>query len=104
VRKWNKANPEKVLALRASGKFKKLGITAADYWRMFDDQDGRCASCGRTEPSIFIKTRTRFDIDHNHKTGEIRALLCQPCNLMVGLSGEDPDILQRVAKYLENHK
>lgn len=104
VRKWNKENPDKALELRQNSKFKKLGVTAEDYWRMHSEQGGTCGACGSSDPSSFIKKRTRFDIDHDHKTGAVRGLLCQACNLVVGLMKDDPANVLKVARYLEKFK
>jgi hypothetical protein len=49
------------------------GITCGDYFAMYDKQDGKCATCGKT-------SERRFDVDHDHNTGAIRGLLCRKCN------------------------
>jgi hypothetical protein len=50
------------------------GLAPGEYDRMLADQDGRCAICGK-------QPRTkRLSVDHDHRTGKVRALLCQPCN------------------------
>ena len=75
----------------------KYGITLADYEKMLDAQDGKCAICGRPEP----ESRS-FDVDHDHATGEVRGLLCTSCNRMIGHGGDDPDRLRYAAEYLES--
>ena len=52
----------------------QLGITDEDYERMLAAQDGHCFLC----PSR-PKTR-RLHVDHDHKTGDVRKLLCARCN------------------------
>jgi hypothetical protein len=55
----------------------ELGLSLDDYERLLAAQGGGCALCGRKP-----KTR-RLDVDHDHRTGKIRGLLCQRCNRAV---------------------
>lgn len=48
--------------------------------------------------------RENFCIDHNHQTGEIRGLLCSPCNRAIGQLQDNPNILRKAANYLEGKK
>ncbi len=41
-------------------------------------------------------------IDHDHKTGEIRGVLCGGCNVALGSARDDPELLRNLAAYLEN--
>ena len=50
------------------------GIDAAEYDRIFRAQGGRCAIC-RNQPRTI-----RFAVDHDHKTGAVRGILCKRCN------------------------
>ena len=61
-------------ATRANPRWKKLGFTEADYERLLLEQDGGCAICGAAP-----KTR-RLHVDHDHRTGRVRGLLCHSCN------------------------
>lgn len=54
------------------------GMTEADYQQLFDKQCGVCAICGRPPH------RRRLAVDHDHKTGSVRGLLCDACNRHVG--------------------
>ncbi len=51
-----------------------LGVSDEDYARMLAEQGGHCALCPNTP-----KTR-RLHVDHDHRTGAVRGLLCYPCN------------------------
>ena len=55
------------------------GISTQDYMRLLASQNGVCAICGKP-----CRTGHRLSIDHDHKTGKIRGLLCGSCNLFVG--------------------
>jgi len=69
------------------------GLSAADYEAMLIKQKGQCAICGATPPTLHV--------DHNHTTGEVRALLCGSCNRAIGLMQEDTSRLRAAADYLE---
>ena len=73
-------------------------ITIKDYCNMFDNQDGKCAICKTSH-----KTHYRhLDIDHCHKTGRVRGLLCSKCNLMIGYAEDNSKTLKSAIKYLES--
>src|SRR5688572_8820217 len=79
--KWNIANPDKRSTHDLMNRYQ---ITATQKRAMFEAQDGKCAICQQAS------TRS-LHLDHNHITGQIRELLCGPCNQAIGLLGEDPD-------------
>jgi len=79
----------------------KYGMSLEDYERMLVQQGGRCAICGSLESHG--KTQ-HFVVDHDHTTGEIRALLCNRCNPAIGMMGDDPDRLEAAARYLRAFK
>lgn len=76
---------------------KKYGITPEDYDAMLAEQGGVCAVCG----GLPDRDRDHFDVDHCHKTGIVRGLLCSSCNRSIGLLGDDPDRILRAALYVE---
>jgi Recombination endonuclease VII len=59
---------------RKPSRARGLGVSTEDYERMLAEQGGGCAICGAPP-----KTR-RLHVDHNHKTGKVRGLLCFRCN------------------------
>jgi hypothetical protein len=59
---------------------KKYGITAADYERMFAEQDGKCLICRTDKTGRW----SFFHVDHDHATGKVRGLLCVSCNTRLG--------------------
>ena len=67
---------------------------------MFEEQGGRCAICSTEEPG---GNGNHFSVDHNHKTGKVRALLCNHCNTGLGKFQDDPDLLRIAQLYLLNH-
>lgn len=69
----------------------RYGITIKKWQQMFLEQNGKCKLCDE-EAKV---------VDHNHKTGEVRSLLCYGCNLLVGLLERDKDWIQRAMRYVE---
>jgi hypothetical protein len=76
---------------------RRYGIDVDTYERMYGEQEGYCAICGKHES----KQSRRLSIDHNHITGEIRALLCHDCNTVIGFSHESVEILTKAVLYLK---
>lgn len=75
---------------------KILGISEREYILMMTSQRGVCAICERS-----CKTNQRLSVDHCHKTGRVRGLLCKTCNSALGLYNDDPNLLRRAADYLD---
>lgn len=75
------------------------GITMERYEAMLADQGGLCAIC---KGAPFGKGE-RLHIDHDHKSGKVRALLCGNCNTALGLLDDDPDTFSAAIEYLARH-
>lgn len=84
---------------RAFHRLKTYGLTQDQFDAMFTDQDGCCASCGDKLKDAGKSTH----VDHDHKTGKVRALLCGYCNPALGLLKEDPERIRALAAYVERH-
>lgn len=97
-KKYYHSNPNKKLMNRITDLKRKYGLTLEEYDLMDKLQNSRCAICGKVN-----KNGWNLAVDHNHKTGKIRKLLCASCNLVVGASYEDIEILKLTIKYLEEH-
>jgi Recombination endonuclease VII len=74
----------------------QYGITIEQYHAMFVRQGGRCAICGTAESKLVV--------DHNHRTGRVRELLCHLCNAMIGCAREDIAILTSAVAYLQREQ
>lgn len=81
----------------------KFGISGEDYNLLLASQNGVCAICGQPETAKRNGVVKFLAVDHNHKTGKIRGLLCQKCNTMVGHSDDNAERLKDAAAYLEKH-
>jgi hypothetical protein len=72
----------------------RYGITGVEYDSMLAAQNGRCAIC-RSLPG-----RRRLHVDHCHKTGAVRGLLCVNCNHLCGVAFDDVKLLRKAVEYL----
>lgn len=79
---------------RAAGLRHRHQMTVMEYDRLFEEQKGRCAICGRSQEGL------RLAVDHSHQTGERRGLLCRACNLGLGNFRDDPSALRGAIRYL----
>jgi len=69
-------------------------ITIDEYNKIFNNQNGSCKICGRHQSEF----KQRLCIDHDHKTGKIRGLLCHPCNRFLGYINDD---INNIIKYFD---
>ncbi len=114
-RKYRDANREKVRAGNLDGYYrdpakrmaaqhrillKKHGMTVDDFNRMSEAQGGKCAICLQAPSGRFKKLST----DHDHVTGDVRGLLCSPCNLGLGSFRDNTERLRKAAAYLERKR
>jgi hypothetical protein len=80
----------------------KYGVTTEWYQHQLEAQGGVCAICQQPETAIRMGKVRPLAVDHCHKSGRNRKLLCQCCNTMIGLAKEDPQILLAAAEYLKS--
>ena len=73
-----------------------FGISLVEYNAMFASQNGLCAGCHKHQTQF----KTRFAIDHDHKTGKVRGLLCGSCNWILGQVNDSTVQLQNLMDYL----
>lgn len=99
---WRKYNKSKTPEWRRERKlWEYYRITVDEYNAMLEKQGGVCAICGQEETMRGPTGRTRYlSVDHDHETGEVRALLCTACNTGIGYFNEDVDRMFSAIKYL----
>lgn len=100
-KKWYDTSPGviKNYALRT-----KYNITEAQYEQMCEGQNSVCAICKQQEADFARKSNTKrkaLAVDHCHKTGKIRGLLCRRCNTALGTFKDSVVLLSSAIKYLE---
>jgi hypothetical protein len=101
VKDWRTKNPERVKANRQ--RYKPIsqkrnrnleyGLSDEQYLELLASQDGCCLICGLNNK--------RLVIDHCHKTGIVRGILCHSCNSGIGMLQDDPEIIKMALWYLE---
>ena len=79
----------------------KYGLKQTTYDQMLCNQDSKCAICRKPESRHRRGKISRLCVDHCHKTGVVRKLLCYRCNYILGMVQEDPKILMNAAQYLQ---
>ena len=77
----------------------KFGITLSQFNEMSKQQNDCCLICNKPETN-----GNRLSVDHCHKTGKIRGLLCDSCNVGLGRFKDDKTILEQAVKYLASHE
>lgn len=98
-REWYEANrPALKERRRARDRRTMYGLSAEAHRDLFERQAGVCAICGRDGA---VGHKEVLAVDHCHRTGEVRGLLCDSCNRGIGLLCDDPELLRVAAIYLE---
>jgi hypothetical protein len=92
----SRRSPERREYLRFKSIERSFGVSKGRYFEILASQGGGCAICGGPSKGI-----GKFHVDHCHKTGVVRGLLCSECNLGLGKFKDDPGRLRRAASYLE---
>lgn len=100
-KKWRHDNKEYLREYQQKNKAqrklykitKNYGISADEYHQMMFRQKDKCAIC--------LKEATH--VDHNHKTGQVRGILCRSCNLILGYAYDTETILLAAIKYLKKN-
>ena len=97
VKARHQANPERT---RNNALKRNYGITLKEHQEMYDVQNGVCAICKKSGDGKWKK----LCVDHDHKTGKVRQLLCRRCNMILGQAYDDSGLLADMIAYLNRHK
>ncbi len=100
TRRYQAKYPDRVKrSARKSAIKRKFGLTLEDFNEMLLAQECLCAIC-----KIHVsKLKRDISVDHDHKTGKVRALLCYRCNTILGMAKDSIEVLKNTIAYLEKH-
>lgn len=76
----------------------KYGITVLEYDELVKKQEGKCALCGKIPRKL---KKIGLHVDHDHRTGKVRGLLCSKCNTSIGALGDTGEGLIKAAMYVD---
>jgi hypothetical protein len=107
-REWCKRNPERRNSTKrnwyrqnkrhhaATVRKRAYGISSEEYNQLTASQDNACAICEKPWSG-------RVCVDHDHKTGRVRGLLCIKCNAVLGMSNDSFRVLFSAIRYLQKN-
>ena len=99
AREVRRQHPERHRAVLYRSNLKaNWGMTTEMFEERQVKQGGGCAICGGQSP------KGRLAVDHDHRSGQIRGLLCVRCNTGLGSFMDNPHLLQQAIHYLERAK
>lgn len=76
----------------------KYGISVVEYQRLFVKYGNKCGICRKPESA----NNKVLSVDHDHKSGKVRGLLCNRCNKSLGFLQDNPELAFKIVKYLKN--
>lgn len=93
---WRKVCQERRQKAHEKRVEKVYGLQRGQYEQLYEAQGGRCYICQRATG----RTR-RLSVDHDHRSGYVRGLLCRPCNDLLGHIRDDTLVARRIQYYLQ---
>lgn len=104
---WIEENPkQRVKAKDRSLRWSK-NSSVGEFLDLKRAQKGRCAICRRQNTTPHDKRKHKaarqLCVDHDHRTGKVRGLLCNHCNTMLGMARDSVEVLVQAARYLRSH-
>jgi Recombination endonuclease VII len=98
---YYREHPEKLQRYQRTKRLKRdYGLTIDGYLELLKSQDHKCCICSKTLEDWGTDT----NVDHCHKTGKIRGVLCGSCNCGIGYFRDSIKTLRSAIVYLERHK
>lgn len=94
------ANAERQKWLSVEIRLQRKGLDPKKYASLVKTHHGRCDICGKKPDGRW----KQLNIDHCHKTGRFRGLLCFACNRALGYFRDDPKLLKKAARYLVQYR
>lgn len=98
-KEWRRLNWDQYRKSQLKWILKQGGCTPEQYETLLIEQGGACKICGKI-PGHQGLSDTRLNVDHDHKTGKFRGLICNRCNKALGMVDDSIEILQKMQEYL----
>ena len=98
MERWLKNHPDERKVFSRNSRIRKYGIQPEIYYKLLYEQESRCAICRQEEK------KRNLSIDHSHKTGKVRGLLCSNCNRGIGFLKDNVQSLKNAIQYLAENK
>lgn len=112
----NKNDPKRI-AYRKGGRHaynlkKRYGLSIEEYKLLVEKTNNKCVICSKdlifgvsafNEPINAGNNSAISCIDHDHRTGKVREIICIKCNSVIGLTDERIEVLESTIKYLKKH-
>lgn len=96
---YHKQHPE----ITRCQTLRRYGMTLEQYDELFGRQNGECFICSQPETVRSKNGKVKLlAVDHDHKTGIVRGLLCNRCNVILGLADDNIDLLKDIIDYLRD--
>jgi len=89
------------LRTKAASLRYQYDMSLDEYEAKLKQQDHKCSLC--CVPFDDSTKATMVHVDHDHKTGKVRDLLCNNCNALLGYAGDDVERLKKCIQYLRRH-
>jgi hypothetical protein len=93
------AKESKKVYNRARSRKSGTGFTPEEFEQKLEEQNNRCAICGTDKP-----TSINWHADHCHETETKRGVLCQKCNMGIGLFNDNTELMEKAIMYLNQYK
>lgn len=98
LKNYYKTNYSKIKIKQKHTELKRIyGITLNEYNQLLKEQNDSCFICQKHQSNF----KRKLAVDHDHKTGKVRGLLCHNCNTSLGKFNDDTIVLKRAIEYLE---
>lgn len=104
MQKWRADHPAQIEIRDLRQGAQRAGLNPDKVEQHFRAHHGLCDICQRQAANASLRV-TRLCIDHDHRTGQFRGLICVPCNRGIGFMDDSPERLEAAAAYLRgSHK
>ncbi len=115
MREWSRKPESKIKARirqqlpqnKIKQKFNRIkyiyGIGKEEYLRLVSETGGMCRICGGELIFKRLKPNSAV-VDHCHKSGKVRGVICHKCNVILGNSNDSVEVLENAIVYLKSHK